>query len=135
MKNPAILALLITLIGCQHRIPERCDVDPEIFCAPFKELAAEMPDSAKKELLALPKEEHWKLHFGLGMAVRNHFGLWQDNELTRFFRDNGIDHPDSMSGPFIDGYALYLQGKHVSMKDLLEPYIVPPPLPEPLPAE
>lgn len=130
MKNLAILVFLGTLVGCQHRAAVKCDVDPEIFCAPFKEVAAEMPDSVKKKLLALPKEEYWKLHFGLGMAVRNRFGLWEDNELTRFFRANGIDHPDSMSGPFIDGYVLYLQGKPVAMKGLLEQHIVPPPPPE-----
>lgn len=131
MKNLAILVLLSAVVGCQHRAVAECNVDPEIFCTPFEELAAEMPGSAKEELLALPKEEYWKLHFGLGMGVRNRFGLWQDNALTRFFRDNGIDHPDSMSGPFIDGYVLYLKGEPVVMKDLLEPHVVPPPPPEP----
>ena len=135
MKNLAILVFLSSLVGCQLGASGNCKVDPEIFCAPFKELATEMPDSAKQELLALPKEEYWKLHFGLGMGVRNRFGLWQDNELTRFFRDNGIDHPDSMSGPFIDGYVLYLRGEPVAMKNLLEQHLVPPPPPEPPPAE
>ena len=123
--------VLAVATGCHSPSARGCDVDPVIFCAPFEEMAAEMPDSAKKELLALPKDEYWRLHRGLGMGIRNRFGLWQENELTQFFRQNGIDHPDSMSGPFIERYVLYLQRKPVLMTELLEAYRVPPPPPEP----
>lgn len=132
MKHFVALIVVSALLTGYSGPARACDVEPAIFCGPFKEMAAGMPDSAKKELLALPKNEHWQLHFGLGMAVRNEFGLWQDNALTRFFRANGIDHPDEMSGPFIDGYVLYLQGKPVYMKRVLEdPANRPPPPPEP----
>lgn len=133
VNKAQILVLAVCLLtGCQRLSEKACDVDPQIFCEPFAALAAEMPASAKAELLAMPEDEYWKLHFGLGMGVRNRFDLWQDNELTRFFKENGLDHPDSMSTPFIEGYVRYLRGVPVVMRQLVIAHAVPPPpmLPE-----
>ena len=133
MKIPVALTLIM-IAGCTASA-EACNVDPAMFCEPFKTLKSEMPDSVEKELLALPKEDYWKLHHGFGTGIRNRFGLWQDNELTQFFRANGIAHPEGMSGPFIAGYVLYLQRKPVVMKDLLAAHRPPPPPPPPPPPE
>lgn len=43
-------------------------------------------------------------HHGFGMAMRNGWGLWQDNELTRHFRTAyGLGHADDMSGLILSG--------------------------------
>jgi hypothetical protein len=134
MKPLTALIILCTLVGCQQSPPLECRVTPQLFCGPFEELAAEMGNSAREELLALPEDEYAQLHFGLGMGVRNRFGLWEDNELTRFFKDNGVDHPDNMSDPFIDGYVLYLQGKSVDMKEIIAQEVASRPVVPPEPA-
>ena len=38
-----------------------------------------------------------QLHFGTGMAMRNAWGLWKENELTKEFNSRGIFHADDMS--------------------------------------
>jgi hypothetical protein len=135
MKNLSVITLLL-IAGCSVAQPNSCRVDPGIFCAPFEQLEQEMPAEAKKELLTLPKDQYIQMHFGLGMTVRNRFGLWQDNEITQFFRRNGVDHPDDMSMPFIGGFVEHLQGHDVDMVKAIETYgLPPPPVPPPPAAE
>ena len=38
------------------------------------------------------------LHFGAGMALRNGWSLWGENNLTKWFNTIGISHADDMSG-------------------------------------
>lgn len=116
------------LAGCLHRPSVICQVEPALFCAPFEQLATELPDKEKRKLLALPADQLGSTHFNLGMAVRNRFGLWQDNELSRFFRDSGATHADEMSTPFIEGFARYLRGQPADMKAILSSRLPPPPL-------
>lgn len=132
MKALIILAAAL-LTSCGSSPAKQCSVEPAIFCEPFSELAAEMPNSEKEALLAVPADKYWRLHFGFGMGIRNRFDLWGDNEITRFFRRNGIDHPDNMSGPFIGGFAEYLRGGHVDMVRAVGRYRIPPPPPPPPP--
>ena len=40
-------------------------------------LVAELSDEDKKILKDTPEEELAKYHFGIGMYIRNEFGLWQ----------------------------------------------------------
>ena len=37
-------------------------------------------------------------HFGLGMWMRNNWGLWGNSKLRKWFISLGIHHPDDMSG-------------------------------------
>ncbi len=128
--------MFLLAIGCSTP-QEPCKVEPVMFCAPFKELERTLPDSAKQELLAMPKSDYIQLHFGLGMEVRNQLDLWGDNEITRFFTAHGVDHPDDMSMPFIGGFVDYLRGENVDMVKAMETYgmrLPPPPPPEPDPS-
>ncbi len=88
-----------------------------------------MPAEEQKKLLALTSDQLWEVHFGLGMGVRNQFGLWQDNELTRFFKRNGVSHPDGMSAPFIAGFIQYLRGDEVDMVRVVSSIPSEPPPP------
>ena len=44
-------------------------------------------------------------HFGLGMGMRNRWGLWGRNALTEHMHERNIHHPDSMSSEIL--HALY----------------------------
>ena len=39
-----------------------------------------MPKADKDKLRSMPENNLIRLHFGLGGAIRNRFGLWQGNE-------------------------------------------------------
>jgi hypothetical protein len=129
----SLYPIIFLLVACSNA-DAACKVTPKIFCAPFAEMAKEMPVVEQKRLLALGPDQVWRLHRGLGMAIRNNFGLWQENDLSAFFKRNGVADPDDMSGPFIVGFIHYLEGAEVNMPDVIRNYH-PPELPQPLKVE
>ena len=59
-------------------------------------------------------------HFGLGMWLRNNWGLWhEESPLPTYFRNNGIHHPDDMSGLILDCYVLHLNGEEVDYEHMI----------------
>jgi hypothetical protein len=44
----------------------------------------------------------------LGLWIRNNWGLWSGSRLQAYFRNLGINHPDSMSGVILVSYHRYL---------------------------
>lgn len=59
-----------------------------------------MDGESKQAILDTPNQEGMsKFHFMAGMGVRNYYGLWQSNGLTKYFNEKlGIYHADDMSG-------------------------------------
>lgn len=49
-------------------------------------------------------------HHGLGMWLRNNWGLWSGSRLQKYFTDRGIAHPDDMSGLILGYYYDWLNG-------------------------
>lgn len=58
------------------------------------------------------REETIILHHGLGMWLRNNWGLWNGSRLQKYFTDRGIRHPDDMSGLILGYYYDWLNGNH-----------------------
>lgn len=51
-------------------------------------------------------------HFGLGMWMRNNWGLWSGkSRLLPIFETKGITHPDNMSGYILETYKEYAVSK------------------------
>jgi hypothetical protein len=50
-------------------------------------------------------------HFGLGMWIRNNWGLWQQGPLYHSMTDFGLEHPDDMSGAILEGFAARERGE------------------------
>ena len=50
-------------------------------------------------------------HFGLGMFLRNNWGLWQEGPLYSSMLAMGFTHPDDMSGAILDGFAARERGE------------------------
>lgn len=64
------------------------------------------------------KDEMSLYHFGLGMWLRNNWGLWGGSRLQQYFIKKNIDHPDNMSGIILSYYYDWLHGKHDEWKEL-----------------
>ena len=71
------------------------------------------------------------LSWQFGAGVRGEFWLWKDNQVTRFFKLQGLDHPDYMSQPFTRGFIGYLKGQRVDMVKIAreETILLTPPAP------
>lgn len=94
----------------------------------FQRLDRELSAKDRATICATPPEGMIDYHFGLGMYIRNEYGLWSGGPLQEYFRAQGMEHPDDMSGVLLDAYRLYLCGEPVRMDSLIA--AVPPPKPE-----
>lgn len=50
-------------------------------------------------------------HFGLGLFIRNNWGLWKKGPLYRSMAGRGFLTPDDMSGAIIEGFAARERGE------------------------
>lgn len=71
---------------------------------------------ADKEKIRKSDTSPTDLHRGLGMSLRNTWGLWADSRLAKHFNGLGIFHPDDMSAIIIESYARRLRGKPLGLE-------------------
>ncbi|MFC1610377.1 DUF6794 domain-containing protein [Myxococcota bacterium] len=62
------------------------------------------------------------MHFGLGMWMRNNWGLWKGSRLARYFNGLGIRHPDDMSGIILESYMRRLKGEPIELEKQVAHY-------------
>lgn len=61
-------------------------------------------------------------HLGLGMWMRNNWGLWGGSRLARWFNAQGIKHPDDMSGIILDSFWRHLNNKPIKLDEQIKYY-------------
>ncbi|MHC4086983.1 MAG: DUF6794 domain-containing protein [Planctomycetota bacterium] len=62
-------------------------------------------------------------HFGLGMWIRNNWGLWSQSRLSIYFNDMGVFHPDDMSGIILACFHRHLNGQDIKFKEEVETHV------------
>jgi hypothetical protein len=67
----------------------------------------------------MPAEQH---DFGLGLWIRNNWGLWSGSRLAVYFAEAGVRHPDTMSGIVLRAYARHLRGEPPTFQEELDWY-------------
>jgi hypothetical protein len=70
-------------------------------------LLAALSEENKAEICTLQKPELIRRHFGLGAYIRNHFGLWQGNQVL--LDDCGAASADSASTIILEAFWVRLQ--------------------------
>lgn len=84
----------------------------------FIELDKLLSEINKNEMKAKTKREDMiDYHFGLGMWMRNNWGLWGGSRLQKYFTDRKVNHPDDMSSVVLEYYYDWLNGKTETWKD------------------
>ena len=82
-----------------------------------------IPDSTQKEILSMSEDEFLgESHFGLGMWIRNNWGLWQGGELAKEFNNKGIFHLDDMSGIILKCYYRQLHNQDWKLNEQIKFY-------------
>lgn len=118
----------------QRMVAPECLVTPDVFCGPYESLWRELPVNDRKELeeSALGAISHRR---EIELYVRNAYGLWENNPITRFFHAYGVVEPDIMSDVFLQGFSEYLHGRHVDMVKITQKAVrdLTPPIPPPEP--
>ncbi len=80
-------------------------------------------DTAKYSFMKLPEDvATGRLHFGLGMWMRNNWRLWGRGKLKRYFLERGVLHPEDMSGIILTSYHRYLNNQAIGFDKQAESY-------------
>lgn len=58
-----------------------------------------------------------KYHFGLGMGLRNRWGLWGDSPMARYMKSLGFTHPDEMSSMILETFWCKRHGKEIKLEE------------------
>ena len=61
-------------------------------------------------------------HFGLGLWMRNKWGLWQGSRLSKYFNDVGVFHPDDISGIILHSYWRRLNELPINLEEQIKYY-------------
>ena len=88
----------------------------------FKELIAMLAPELVEKMRAGTEDDMIQHHFGLGLWMRNNWGLWGGSHLAKWFNARGIEHPDDMSGIILDSFWRYLNKKPVQLDEQIQGY-------------
>jgi hypothetical protein len=88
------------------------DIDQAMKC-----LDTHWSHETKQRFAALSAKEVIMTHFGMGMWIRNNWGLWAGGPLRAFFVAREVTHPDTMSGLVLDAYWLRSRGCKLDWSD------------------
>jgi hypothetical protein len=84
----------------------------------FIQLDKLLKEVDKKEMKELKSRmDMIQYHHGMGMWLRNNWGLWAGSRLQKYFTDKKIQHPDSMSSVILYFYYDWLTGKKETWKE------------------
>ncbi|MCJ7434938.1 MAG: hypothetical protein MUO77_15760 [Anaerolineales bacterium] len=78
----------------------------------FRELDSMLPASMREDIRASEEASLARHHFGLGMWMRNNWGLWSEGSpLKQYFDGQGIHEADDASSMILTSYWRYLNPK------------------------
>jgi hypothetical protein len=75
---------------------------PETVDETVKDILPRISRLQKLELMFMKKSDTYRLHFELGLGIRNRYGLWRGNEKLILSACGSPCHPDEASGKIID---------------------------------
>jgi hypothetical protein len=88
----------------------------------FVELNRLLPEDEIEKMKMGSEDEMVNYHFGIGMWMRNNWGLWGGSHLKEWFNEKGIYHPDDMSGIILESYWRYLNDRPIELKQQIAHY-------------
>jgi len=82
-----------------------------------------LSEKAQKEFMETPVEQLWQFHHGLGRAIRNTLGLWEQEPppVRLYFEQQlGLTQPDDMSHVIIRALHAKVTGTEYDMQADIE---------------
>ncbi|MBO4599721.1 MAG: hypothetical protein J5641_03175, partial [Bacteroidales bacterium] len=121
MKRLAFLfffVFLFTLVQGQDKV-----YIPKNLADCHRTLDTLLTDSTQQRIMSMTESEFTSgAHFGLGMWIRNNWGLWGGSRLQDYFEKKGLHHPDDMSGIILTTYWRYKHGQPLGVKKEIKKY-------------
>ncbi|HRE76627.1 MAG TPA: hypothetical protein PLL09_02260 [Flavobacterium sp.] len=107
-----IFIMCLFMISCSQKTV------PLFLRGTIKDIDKNLNDTLKFDFKTYPEYiSTSKQHFGLGLSIRNERKLWRESLLKNWFRLNGINHPDDMSGIILTTYHRKLNEKDINFRE------------------
>ena len=118
MKNVLVIILILISFSTIAQKWTNVKGKPKDLKESFEYLDKMFDDTTKYTYMTLPSDVvSGKLYsFGLGMWIRNNWGLWGNSDLKKFFIENGVTHPDFSSRIILSEYYNYLNHEPFEIK-------------------
>jgi len=122
MRRSILLLIFITLLffsfQCLGQATKKLKGNPGTLEETYIYLNQMFDDEAKYSFMMLPEEvATGRLHFSLGMWIRNNWGLWRNSKLKKYFLERGFQHPDDMSSFILTSYHRYLNNNQFRVEN------------------
>ena len=89
----------------------------------FHALEEGLPQYELDEMRNGSKDDMIRYHHGLGMWMRNNWGLWRgEGPLYEYMAELGLVHPDDMSGLILDTFWLHLNQQPLDVEKKVDYY-------------
>lgn len=124
MRIATLLCVLLSLSVVSAKedgTPSQSQDQPKIpttLAEAHAELERMLPSKELAEIDAMASEDDMSLyHMGLGMGIRNSWGLWAGGPLAKHMQELGFTHPDDMSGVILETFWCKRHGKDFRLKE------------------
>ena len=88
----------------------------------FAELRKTLEPDLLDEMMSRTEKEMVRYHMGVGLWMRNSWGLWRRSRLARNFNNLGIYHPDDMSGIVLISFWRHLHDEPIRLEEQVKHY-------------
>ncbi len=117
MKSILLVVFLSLCIAAAGRERHSHTAKPTTLEETYAALDGIFNDTSAYSFMMMPEQiAVSRLHMGLGMWIRNNWGLWRNSDLAQYFVAKGVEHPDDMSGIILTSYHRYLNKKPVDLE-------------------
>lgn len=118
--NRLFLILMMLLLCVGVKAQESNVYVPKDLKDCIRVLDSLVPDTSKVQLASMDElQAVGACHFGLGLTIRNQWGLWSGSRLSEYWKKKGVFHPDDMSGIILRCYHRHLTGKPMRARKLI----------------
>lgn len=128
-----LLLVVVLVPGSYSQDPDRLNPTPDSSAKDQIYIPADLEDSfvelkrmltpaMLKNMNEGSEESMVGFHFGLGMWMRNNWGLRGGSRLAKYFNKIGIDNADDMSGIILDSFWRHLHSKPIKLKEQVAHY-------------
>lgn len=89
----------------------------------IKQISSFWDDSTQQDIKKMTEDKFLAdAHFGIGMWIRNNWGLWGGSKISNYFNKLAVFHPDDMSSIILTSYYRYLCERDVELEEQVSSY-------------
>jgi len=116
VRLAGMLVMVLLLAGCYEQAPATLD-------EAHRALERMLPKEELVRIDAMKSEKDMiDYHSGLGMELRNEWGLWRGLALAQHMRKLGFTHPDDMSATILETFWCKRHGQDFRLKERAAQY-------------